>query len=71
MDDMKSLNGNMRNYYMKKQVEEDKRKETRKEYQRQQQDVSYTKTSSDNITFNRKHYASMADALKKVNPNKW
>ena len=29
----------MRNYYMKKQVEEDKRKETRKEYQRQQQDV--------------------------------
>lgn len=30
-----------------------------------------TKVASDNPTFTRKHYNSMYEAMKKVNPKKW
>ena len=32
---------------------------------------SNTSVASDNMTFGKGHYNSMADALKKVNPRKW
>ena len=30
-----------------------------------------TTVASDNLTFGKKHYQSMADALGQVNPNRW